>query len=307
VTPDGSQPSVAAVLVNWNGLADTLDCLDSLRASSYSNVLPIVVDNGSTDDSVSVLRERHPEALVIEMGVNAGKAAGDRRGIEEGLRVGVDFVLLLNSDTIVDPEMLGELVGHAMTDRRNGIVGPKMLYADAPTTVWFAGGVVHRLRGDASHIGMKEPDDGRFDTIRPVDYITSCAMLVRAEVFRDIGSIDPDYFIYFDETDFCLRAAAHDWRVVYVPRARLWHKVSSTMGSGSARYWERYSRSRMLFIRKRFPVFRRFVAYGYLVSFDIPRAAVHFLRHGRPRALAAYVGGLVEGLLVRIETSANEQ
>lgn len=291
----GIQPKVGTVLVNWNGLEDTLECLDALGATGYPNLSVFVVDNGSTDGSVEALGAR-PDVQLIALGENLGKAGGDRRGIEAALAEGCDYVLLLNSDTILAPDMLSKLLAVTEADRSVGIVGPKIFYADAPSTIWFAGGTVQRVRGDALHIGMHQHDDGRFDRMQEVDYITSCAMLVRRDVFDQVGTIDEEYFIYFDETDFCLRAAEHGWRVVFVPDARLWHKVSSTMGIDSSGYWFRYMRSRILFIRKRFPRGRRLVSYFVIAGIDLPRTAVHFLRRGKPSALRGYVSGALQGL-----------
>lgn len=296
-----SQPKVGVVLVNWNGLGDTLECLDTLAAGDYPALSVFVVDNGSTDDSVAVLGGR-ADVRLLALGENLGKTGGDRRGIEAALADGCDYVLLLNSDTIVAHDMVSKLVAAAEADRSIGVVGPKIFYADAPSTIWFAGGTVHRLRGDASHIGMDEQDGGRFDRQRDIDYATSCAMLVRRGVFEQIGTIDDDYFIYFDETDFCVRAAERGWRIVFVPGARLWHKVSSTMGVDSSGHWRRYMRSRILFLRKRFSGGRRLVAYGAIAGVDLPRSVVHFLRRGKPDVLHGYVTGVLQGLSATLHT-----
>lgn len=292
-------PSVAIVLVNWNNLQDTLDCLESLAGMEYREYGVILVDNGSTDGSLEVFRAR-ADVDFIENGENLGIARANNVGIARAKERGFDCIMLLNNDTVVAPDMLTHLVDVLESDPRVGVVGPKMLYHSEPDVIWYAGGILKPWRGDAAHVGYEEKDQGQHDEQGETDYITSCCMLARTALYDELGGIDPYYFIYFDETDFCVRAARAGYRVVYVPRARLWHKVSRSMGGvGSARYWHHYMRSRAYFLGKFYPWPNRAVAYLWIFLHDLPRCMLRFVRKGVFDRIPAYLGGLYRGLTGR--------
>ena len=290
------KPSVAIVLVNWNNRQDTLDCLESLAAMDFPEYGIILVDNGSTDGSIEIFRARD-DVDFIENGENLGIARANNVGIARARERGFDCIMLLNNDTVVAPDMLSILVGELESDPRVGVVGPKMYYHSEPDVIWFAGGVIMPWRGDCAHVGYEEKDKGQHDVQEETDYITSCCMLARTSLYTELGGIDPYYFIYFDETDFCLRAVRAGHRVLYVPRARLWHKVSRSMGGvGSARYWHHYMRSRVYFIRKFYPWPNRVVSYLWIFLHDLPRCMLRFLRGRAFDRVPAYLGGLWRGL-----------
>ena len=292
-------PSVAVVLVNWNNRQDTLDCLESLKGLDYPNFAVILVDNGSTDGSLDILRAR-PEVDLIENGENLGIARANNVGIARARERGLECVMLLNNDTEVAPDMLTRLVDVLEGDPRVGVVGPKMYYHSEPDVIWFGGGRVMPWKGDTAHLCYGEKDHGQCDQEGETDYITSCCLLTRMRLFDELGGIDPYYFIYFDETDFCLRAARAGYRVVYVPRARLWHKVSRSMGGAeSARYWHHYMRSRVYFVNKFFPWPNRLAAMAWIFLHDLPRCMARFIRRGAFDRIPAYLRGLGLGLLGR--------
>jgi len=294
-----TKPRVAIVLVNWNNRQDTLDCLASLEGLAYREFGTILVDNGSTDGSIELFRRRGDVDL-IENGENLGIAKANNVGIARAMERGFDMIMLLNNDTEVAPDMLSILVEALESDPRVGVVGPKMYYHSEPDVIWFAGGVVMPWRGDCAHVGYGEKDTGQYDQEAETDYITSCCMLARTSLYKELGGIDPYYFIYFDETDFCLRASRAGHRVVYVPRARLWHKVSRSMGgAGSARYWYHYMRSRAYFIRKFFPLPKRAASLLWIALHDIPRSMLRFVRRGAFDRIPAYFRGLAAGLAGR--------
>jgi hypothetical protein len=292
-------PSVAIVLVNWNNRQDTLDCLESLAGMDYPNRGIILVDNGSTDGSIDLFRARE-DVDFIENGENLGIARANNVGLARARERGFECVMLLNNDTEVAPDMLSRLVEVLESDPRVGIVGPKMYYHSDPDVIWFAGGLVLPWRGDAAHVGYGEKDRGQFDETMETDYITSCCLLARTRLFTELGGIDPYYFIYFDETDFCVRASRAGHRIVYVPKARLWHKISRSMGGvGSARYWRHYMRSRAYFVNKLYPWPQRGVAVLCMLFWELPKQMAHFMLRGAFDRIPAYVRGLAQGLMGR--------
>ena len=292
---DTHSPSLGIVILNWNGAPDTLACLESLRRGSYRGARLIVVDNGSTDRSQEVLRPIEDVELV-EIPSNIGVAAALNRGVECALRHGCEFILAMNNDTVVDDKTVAVLMRAIESDGRIGIVAPKMYYYDEPRTIWCAGGRVNRWKGETSHIGMLEMDRGQFDELEDVDYVSGCALLARREVYEALGGYDTAYRVYFEDTDFCLRAQRAGWRVVAVPRANLWHKVSMTVGRDSPNYWSQFIRSRILFVRSNFDRTGRASALAYVVGIETFRMLVHFAIRGKRNCVRPYLSGLASGL-----------
>jgi hypothetical protein len=245
-------PSVAIIVLTWNGKAMTMECLESLASLEYGNARVIVVDNGSTDGTADAVRSAYGERVtIIENPRNLGFSLGNNVGIRHALEKGADFVLLLNNDTVVDPALVDRLVEGITISKNIGIVGPKIYYASPPDRIWFAGGEVFLSRGVSRHIGIRERDTGRYDTVRDVDYVTGCALMARRGVFDSIGHLDPTFPAYYEDVDFCMRARRRGFRVVYVPAGRVWHKISSSTGGqlGAAKV-SRKLKSTFLFLRR---------------------------------------------------------
>jgi GT2 family glycosyltransferase len=235
----------------------TLDCLASLAELNYpaNRLHIIVVDNGSTDGTSQAVRDRHSCVTVLVNEENLGFAEGNNVGIRRALMGNAEYVMLLNNDTAVDPSMLDELLAVTESDPAVGIVGPKMLYYDQPDLIWCAGnqldwrsGESVRLQAEQLDRAVKEPRAEELP--REVDFITACAICLRRQVIEQIGLLDPRFFIYYEETDWCMRARAAGWQVLYVPRARMWHKVSAAMGPTSPATAYYMSRNVLLFLAK---------------------------------------------------------
>jgi len=230
-------PHIAVVVLAWNGRDLTLDCLRSLAAVKTGNLHILLVDNGSSDDTVGAVRALGDTRVsVLENGANLGYAAGNNAGIRQALSDGADYILLLNNDTLVDPLFVDELLAAMNTDAAVGIAAPKIYFSDPRDQIWFAGGEVHLWRGTARHTGIREMDRGQYDTPHDIDYASGCALFARRAVFERAGLLDPAYQAYFEDTDLCLRARNAGFRIRFVPTAHVWHRISaSTGGQLSAR------------------------------------------------------------------------
>jgi len=260
------------VVLAWNGKPLTLECLDSLAAVRYENASVILVDNASADGTADAVRKAHGDRVaVIENEENLGFARGNNVGIRRALDEGADFVLLLNNDTVVDPALLDRLVEVIAGSDEIGIVGPKIYYASPPDRIWFAGGEVLLSRGLSRHIGIRERDTGRYDSIRDVDYVTGCALLARREVFEKIGYLDPVFAAYYEDTDFCMRARRAGFRVVYAPAGKVWHKISASTGGelGRAKI-SRKLRSSAIFFR-RYAAWHHWLTIPFFFAADVVR------------------------------------
>lgn len=247
-----------AITVNWNRANDTLECIDSLF-KGIQDVRVLVVDNGSTDGSVPLLKERYPDLEMIENDKNLGYVKGANQGVRRALELDASHILLINNDAIARPGMLGKLMDAMEKHPQAGVVGPKIFYYGTDM-MWFNGGHFNHLLGLSTHPLMDRLDDGG-DQDREVEFITGCAMLVRSQVFREIGLFDEDFEIYTEDLDFCLRAKDHGYGVWLVPGAVAEHKVSISTGvSGSnlmtpyRSYF--YARNMLMMVRKRKKGFR---------------------------------------------------
>lgn len=246
-------PKIFTVVLNWNGSGDTIECVESLKKVVYPNHNILIVDNGSTDGSESILRSLFPDIEVIQTGANLGYAGGNNIGIRHALERGADYIWLLNNDTIVDSRCLKYMVCAAEAGDRVGMVGSKIYYLDSPETIWFAGGKVDLGRGGlTSHIGMGLKDEGLYDEPAETDYITGCSILARREMIDDVGLLDENYFLYFEDSDWCLRARKNGWKLLYEPRARLWHKEGARESEGYSERFIYYSLRNRLYFMKRF-------------------------------------------------------
>jgi GT2 family glycosyltransferase len=217
------EPQVISVILNTNRRADTLECLASLTAGTYQNNRILVLDNDSSDGSVAAIRSEFPSVEVIELRENLGYAGNNNVGIEAALKRGADWVFVLNEDTILAPDCLSQLIQAAESDPRIGIVGPMVYHHGEPDVIQSAGGRIGRY-WESRHLGMNETDGNQFTQPLEVDWISGCGILVRRGVIAQIGAIDPRYFYYWEETEWCLRAGRAGWRVVHVPQAKMWHK-----------------------------------------------------------------------------------
>lgn len=218
-----SQPRVITVLLNTSHCEDTLACLASLRANRYENHHVLVLDNASTDGSVRTIKAEFPEVEIIELAENLGYAGNNNVGIRRALEQGADWVFVLNEDTLLAPDGLVKLVEAGEQDLQVGIVGPMVYHYDEPLVIQSAGGYLSRYY-DGLHYGQNEVDHGQFSQPRPVTWVSGCAILVRREAIEAQGMLDERFFIYYEETEWCLRLAKAGWVILHTPWARLWHK-----------------------------------------------------------------------------------
>jgi GT2 family glycosyltransferase len=223
-----AQPKVAIIIVNWNGWQDTLLCLASLRRLTYPNFRVLVVDNGSTNDSVSRIREACPDVEIIETGRNLGWAGGTNVGIQRAMAEGADYVWLLNNDTVVDPQALTRLVGRAERDPHLGAVGSVLYYMAEPEKVQaWAGGSVNLWTGLCRHFTRPVPE-------HLIHYLTGASMLLRTQALREVGLLDEHFFMYWEDADLSFRLRKGGWKLAVEPGAKIWHKEGASVGRGTA-------------------------------------------------------------------------
>lgn len=243
-------PQVAVIVLNWNGLADTLECLESLSHLDYPRYRIVVVDNGSTDGSVEAIRELFPDVAIIENGENLGFTGGNNVGLRYALAQETDYALLLNNDTEVAPDFLSRLVQAAEADPRIGIAGPTIYYYARPDLIWSAGGMINRSRGQTRMIGLNEQDTGQYSLApHEVDFVTGCALLVKRAVMEQVGLLDERFFAYYEEAEWCVRARKGGFKIIHVPTAKVWHKIPLDARDHSPLVHYYMTRNRLLFLK----------------------------------------------------------
>jgi GT2 family glycosyltransferase len=218
-----TQPLIISVILNTNRRQDTLACLASLTQNTYKNQRALVLDNQSTDGSVEAIRARFPETQIVPLTENRGYTGNNNVGIQMALEQHADWIFVLNEDTILGAQCLAELIRVGESDPHIGMVGPLVYHGNEPDVIQSAGGI---FRGgwEAEHLGKNERDAGQFAAPQNVDWLTGCSILARREAIEQVGMLDERMFIYYEETEWCLRAKRAGWRLVNVPQAKLWHK-----------------------------------------------------------------------------------
>lgn len=261
-------PRIIIIVLNWNGRDDTLECLESVRKIDYPYFSTVVVDNGSSDDSVNSIKKRFPDVIVLETGQNLGFAAGNNVGMRYALDNGADFILLLNNDTVVDSQLLNNFMKAAESVEAGGIFGAKIYYFAKPDKIWYAGSKWIEKSQSFDHVGLNETDNGTaFNTITETDYACGCALLVRAEVLKKIGLLDERFFLIFEETDLCYRGKRAGYKCYLVPGAKVWHKISASIGGRqSSQYLYYLTRNRLLWAEKNLQFQDRVIMYMTVLS-----------------------------------------
>lgn len=294
-------PKVTIVIVNWNGIQDTIECLESLMKIEYSNFNIIIVDNNSSNNEVDKLKEKFNNIKIIVLKQNLGFANANNIGIRVALNEDSDYVLLLNNDTVVDKKFLNELVKVAQTNPRIGILGSKEYYYDDKKRIWYAGGKINMYyRHNA--VGAHQIDHGQFESLQETDWVTGACILVRKNVFESIGLLPREYFMNWEDIDFCTAARKNNYICMFVPSSIIWHKVSASFARHSLVHKQIFLgfRNRVLMRYKYLskPGFVLFILLHLFVSMPLTSAYFSFIVRD-PRRIKAMFKGFFAGIKER--------
>ncbi len=263
-------PKIAVIVLNWNGKRDTLACLESLEKLTYPNFEIIVVDNGSTDDSVSAIREHFPQHLLIETGANLGFAGGNNVGIHRAIQRGADLLFLLNNDTVVASDILERFVETFRSHPGAGILGAKIFLYDERDTLDHLGGAWNRKTGTFDFVGLRQKEDGvRFQQPQELDYVCGAALMLKRSVVEAIGCLEERFFLIWEESDFCFRARKAGFQTLTCPKAHVWHKVSASFVGGKPHSTYFWWRNRLLWMERNCSLNERLSLYLRVLIPDI--------------------------------------
>ncbi|HEY0405198.1 MAG TPA: glycosyltransferase family 2 protein [Pyrinomonadaceae bacterium] len=260
-----SVPSVHIVILNWNGLADTRECLASLGEQDYPALKIHVVDNGSAAHEATAIEREFPRVNLLRQERNLGFCEGNNVGIRRALQEGADYVLILNNDTLVPPDLIKTLIDESAPLERVGAVSPVILYHPQRETVWFAGAVWDGLTAGFRHVlaGRPRAELREREPYRSA-YACGCCLLVHSSVLRRIGLMDARYFAYYDEADWCSRMNEAGLVCYVIPRAVLYHKVSGSTPGIISTYL--MARNRLLWMKEHLGARERLKSYPYLLK-----------------------------------------
>ncbi|MBC8266996.1 MAG: glycosyltransferase family 2 protein [Flavobacteriales bacterium] len=220
---------IGLVTITYNSDDVLKPFLDCVWKQSHNNIVLYVIDNASTDNTLSVLeKEQDSRLIIIKNKSNYGVAKANNQGIKKAIEDGCDQVLIINNDVEFEREMISKLL-KVQNEKNCSLVTPKMMYFDNPKKIWYAGSWFVKSKGFLPlHRGMEEIDTGQYDEIKKIEYAPTCCLLAKKEIFEDIGFMDEKYFVYFDDTDFSYRIFKNGkHKMYYAPNISFFHKVGS--------------------------------------------------------------------------------
>jgi GT2 family glycosyltransferase len=282
-------PKVYIIILNFNSYKDTIECIKSLENISYSSYEIVIVDNKSRDNSVEEISKNCPNYKLLLSKENFGYASGNNIGIKYALEQGAEYVCILNNDVIVKQDFLESLIETFNTDNTIGMVGPCICEYNNKNIVQAMGAYINLYRGLA--MGQYEGKD--YNKINKkfiqVDYLGGACFIVKAEVLKTIGLIPENYFLFYEETEFCLRARKSGYKLVCISDSKVYHKRSATISKYSGLSYYFLNRNRIIFMRRNANAIQKIIFTPYVMLEGIGRI---LLRRESINLFKYYLDGL---------------
>lgn len=282
---------VSIITVNYNGLVDTLELIESLYSHLTISFEVIVVDNASVKDETIEIKQSYPDTVCIRSDINLGFAGGNNLGIRQASG---KYLLMLNNDTIVKDDSLKYLIAFMDSDEKIGGVSPKIMYADSPDCIQYAGATelsAITLRNET--IGLGESDTGQYNTSRKTSFLHGAAMMIRREIIEKVGLMPELYFLYYEEIDWSTRIKKAGFELWYNPECVVYHKESRSVGEESYTKVFYMTRNRMLYTWRNRRGVKRLLSLMYLWSVVSFRNTVRYIIKGKWKLLkAVFLGNI---------------
>ena len=257
---------IGVVTVTFNSGTVLDDFMQSMLKQNHHEWVLYVVDNDSKDNTLSFLAKyANNNIKLIANKENCGVAKGNNQGIELALADNCDYILLLNNDTVFDENLFKVLLDDLDINHAD-MITPKIMYFKPDNLIWCAGGELSKAQAfKAIHYGENEIDTGQYDQVKICEYVPTCCVLIKSELFKQVGFMDEKYFVYVDDVDWMFRAHKFGAKLVYTYKAVLFHKVSSLTGGRTSKFSAFYgTRNRVYFIRKNI---KGLIKYFYITAY----------------------------------------
>jgi GT2 family glycosyltransferase len=286
------QPLISVITVNFNGLDLTIELLNSIRQLSYKNIETFVVDNASNDNPYLFLNKNYPEVKFIRSEKNLGFAGGNNLAVKEAQG---DFLFFVNNDAEITEGCIEKLLNLFEHYPNLGAVSPLLCYFNEnpesqPDLIQYAGTTpVHPITARNRTIGEKEINKGQFNQPLPTAYTHGAAMMVKREIVENVGLMANDFFLYYEELDWCARIQKAGYEIMVEPRAKVYHKESVTVGAMSPLKTYYLNRNRIYFMRRNFSTINMFFFSLFLIFFTIPKNCIVFILRGQFNHLKVFL------------------
>lgn len=224
------EPLIYIILVNYNGYADTVDCVNSLLKIQYQNYKIVIVENASKDSELLKKDQfLNENTIILYAQENKGFSDGNNIGIKYAMQFNPDYLLLLNNDTVVQSDFLNHLVNTAENHEKIGIVTGRIYYHKNHENLWYSGGQYNRNSGKTNQVMY----DKSINEEKKITFASGCLMLVSKECIQKVGLLDDSYFMYSEDTDYCCRVCDAGLEIIWNPNSIIFHKVSASVGDNS--------------------------------------------------------------------------
>lgn len=299
-------PSVAIILVNWNGYLFTKACIKSLEKIEYNAFQIILVDNGSENFEGQKLKKEFPEIELIENGKNLGFAGGNNVGIRRALEDGFSYVMLLNNDTEVEPNFLEEMISKFQSNPKLGMVQPLIFFLHDRNKIWSAGGRWNSFLGRAITVGDRKMIKSIDLKDSEIDWATGCCILISKEALEQIGLLNEQYFTYFEDVDWSLRLKDKGYKIELASAAKIYHEAGASSkkkhseGTLSASVFYFHVRNQFFLLRDHLSGIPFCAGLGYH-GIRFFTWMVYFCFRGRFQKLKAVARGIHHGLFFTLE------
>lgn len=289
---------VSIIITTYNRKQDIEKCLDSIFNNDYNNIRIIVVDNASSDGTADFLEQKYGSKInLIKSDKNLMAGGGRNLGAESAKG---EYLLFIDSDNIIDSKMISELVTGMEKNKNAGMVGPLMYYLSDPKMIWWAGANINLWTSKTSYIGINEYDEGQYDDIMEVGHIPN-VFLVKKEIWDEIGGINEDYIMHYEESDLAERIKRKDAKLYRIPTAKTYHNIpASSDESGrnfGAESLERVyytSRNRIIFIKRNASIIQYIF---FCLFFLMPFSFFYITKYKGFKMKMKYLIGLMDGLI----------
>lgn len=285
--------NIFVILINYNGYKDTLNCIESIKKSNINTTI-LVIDNNSTDNSIKELK-KVKDIVLIELEENLGFAKGNNIGINYALKHKADFIMLLNNDTIIEANTISILVNNLKEHKDIGAVGARIMYYDQPELINYCGGYVDWKKGIPVHKHYKEKFENNFENFIYTTFITGCCVMVKKDVFIKVGLLPEEYFMYFEDVDFCMKIIEANYKLGVCTNAVVFHKVSASSGGEESIFSIKWiTRNRLIFVDKYKKYTKGMFTYLFIYITRYIKILIYIFQRKKAKK-QAIIEGIIEG------------